>query len=869
MLNRNVIKQNVMFLSITILLFILFGTVLYVGSSQIYEREAKWQHGKTTAQLVSGKKIIEEYFSWSAQNLLFLRDLPNTKDYADSDFESSHYKKIEEKIFRDFARVYKKYSQIKIIDASGHEIVRINKHQDDTTIIVPDSDLRDHRHHPHFQETMKLDKDQMCSSPIGVTIDQEKADGPCISVISFATPLFNSENEKNGILILDISFSEVLEVLPKNMFIQTEEGNIISLKQDGSVNFATSDYIFHDSSGWLYLSDVETIHYATVEFLPGKRFIVAMFHSHPLLKAGLQRLIWVSVLLLALFICLILVIGYINFSRFWALIEAQKAIIFSLVRLTEIRDQETGDHLERTRNYTIILARQLRKKKKYRKILKNEFLEDLYDAASLHDIGKVGIRDAILLKKTMLSDEEYKEMAEHPRIGKQVLQDAIDTFVDAVGMTGCVQNVHQFRNVGSQERVCLQPEVELPSGFAGKFAPLLVSIDEHLLQPPVASEGALEGVSVRGKRQDLRQAPLPVGQVTCDPIEAGEQVGLVVAHGRDEALNALVGPGRHEGEGLTEQPVGGLTVTNFACSPVNHLQGIAEMGEKLRIGIVLSDSPLLFSHRIDIAYKVAFIPRFVQFSFQFQDDAHGFVGATLQVALDLASVSQQMPGVFLDSCRRETGQLLGFLKSAGHIFHQTRNRDPLLLHQFEHRPPGVGLPILASQGQEDGGTDRLDDQQERNALKECLIPSHNHRTHPTVIQIAQDSTRLASGLQTQFADGVDTGCLVKGLLQQHLGGTDRHIAGKGGRQNRACQPLRRHFAAYPIVLGPRLWGGQPPWLGWSRCSRTHNPFLNPLTQRIHTCARNRERLRRPRNQPVGTTLSRYQRQCTHKERFPV
>ncbi|GJQ48066.1 MAG: HD domain-containing protein [Candidatus Kuenenia stuttgartiensis] len=428
MLNRNVIKQNVMFLSITILLFILFGTVLYVGSSQIYEREAKWQHGKTTAQLVSGKKIIEEYFSWSAQNLLFLRDLPNTKDYADSDFESSHYKKIEEKIFRDFARVYKKYSQIKIIDASGHEIVRINKHQDDTTIIVPDSDLRDHRHHPHFQETMKLDKDQMCSSPIGVTIDQEKADGPCISVISFATPLFNSENEKNGILILDISFSEVLEVLPKNMFIQTEEGNIISLKQDGSVNFATSDYIFHDSSGWLYLSDVETIHYATVEFLPGKRFIVAMFHSHPLLKAGLQRLIWVSVLLLALFICLILVIGYINFSRFWALIEAQKAIIFSLVRLTEIRDQETGDHLERTRNYTIILARQLRKKKKYRKILKNEFLEDLYDAASLHDIGKVGIRDAILLKKTMLSDEEYKEMAEHPRIGKQVLQDAIDTF---------------------------------------------------------------------------------------------------------------------------------------------------------------------------------------------------------------------------------------------------------------------------------------------------------------------------------------------------------------------------------------------------------------------------------------------------------
>lgn len=89
------------------------------------------------------------------------------------------------------------------------------------------------------------------------------------------------------------------------------------------------------------------------------------------------------------------------------MIGAQRAIIFSLARLAEHRDIGTGNHLERTRDYSIILAKQLRKNRKYKRIITNEFLEDLYDAAPLHDIGKVGIRDSNLLKESKLTEEEY------------------------------------------------------------------------------------------------------------------------------------------------------------------------------------------------------------------------------------------------------------------------------------------------------------------------------------------------------------------------------------------------------------------------------------------------------------------------------
>jgi putative two-component system response regulator len=206
----------------------------------------------------------------------------------------------------------------------------------------------------------------------------------------------------------------------------------------------------------LNISNVETIHYSTVEFLLGKRLIVAVFHSRLSLKVALQRLIIASIIFFVLFLCLILIISHINILRFRELIGAQKAIISSLAELTEGRDPETGRHLERTRNYCVILAKQLRKSKKYRKIITDEFIEDLYEASPLHDIGKVGIRDAVLLKEGKLTQEEYEEMKKHVIIGKQVLQHAIDKFklkqsFFIVGRNICAYHHEKFNGKGYPE----------------------------------------------------------------------------------------------------------------------------------------------------------------------------------------------------------------------------------------------------------------------------------------------------------------------------------------------------------------------------------------------------------------------------------
>ena len=91
-------------------------------------------------------------------------------------------------------------------------------------------------------------------------------------------------------------------------------------------------------------------------------------------------------------------------------------------------DRETAGHLARTRKYAVAIAKELRKNKKYRKIITKEHIEDLNDAAPLHDIGKVGIRDDILLKESKLTDEEYEEMKRHALIGKKIIKDTIEKY---------------------------------------------------------------------------------------------------------------------------------------------------------------------------------------------------------------------------------------------------------------------------------------------------------------------------------------------------------------------------------------------------------------------------------------------------------
>jgi len=106
----------------------------------------------------------------------------------------------------------------------------------------------------------------------------------------------------------------------------------------------------------------------------------------------------------------------------------QKALVSSLSSLTEGRDPETGSHLERTKQYAMLLAQQIKSDKSHKNKVTDEFIIDIYNASSLHDIGKVGIVDSILLKPGKLTEEEFNEMKRHVTIGSKVLNSAIENY---------------------------------------------------------------------------------------------------------------------------------------------------------------------------------------------------------------------------------------------------------------------------------------------------------------------------------------------------------------------------------------------------------------------------------------------------------
>ncbi len=104
-------------------------------------------------------------------------------------------------------------------------------------------------------------------------------------------------------------------------------------------------------------------------------------------------------------------------------LKTQRATIFALSSLADARDSETGDHLERIRNYSVLLMQLYRLDEDHPEI-NARFLRDLYDSSVLHDIGKVGIPDYILLKKGFLTEDEFEIMKKHPVIGYDALRNA-------------------------------------------------------------------------------------------------------------------------------------------------------------------------------------------------------------------------------------------------------------------------------------------------------------------------------------------------------------------------------------------------------------------------------------------------------------
>jgi len=105
------------------------------------------------------------------------------------------------------------------------------------------------------------------------------------------------------------------------------------------------------------------------------------------------------------------------------LLRTQETVIFGLAKLSESRDPETGDHLDRIAYYSTMLASALRQHPDFCDTVTASYVHLIGISSALHDIGKVGVEDAILRKPSSLTQQERTRMKEHTRVGAECLRE--------------------------------------------------------------------------------------------------------------------------------------------------------------------------------------------------------------------------------------------------------------------------------------------------------------------------------------------------------------------------------------------------------------------------------------------------------------
>jgi len=118
----------------------------------------------------------------------------------------------------------------------------------------------------------------------------------------------------------------------------------------------------------------------------------------------------------------------------------QEVTIRSMGTLAEYRDPETGGHIKRTQDYVRTLAEHLKEHPRFRAQLNPAAIRLLYKSAPLHDIGKVGVPDQILLKPGKLTDEEFAQMKQHTIYGRDAIANS-SADLGAESFLTCAQEI--------------------------------------------------------------------------------------------------------------------------------------------------------------------------------------------------------------------------------------------------------------------------------------------------------------------------------------------------------------------------------------------------------------------------------------------
>ena len=421
---KNFLRENKKILFASVLLLFIFSSLMLFSSNIIYTREKNLVLGNEDTLLSIHSVTIKNYFSDISDDLNFLASKPDTLSFINGSDDSVNAKQDLINSLSKFIMSYKKYESITVLDNTGKEKLKL-LYPNDKGKVLEEEPLKSLDEKIIKDYWQQIDENKFFISTFTISTNPKTSKKIETDI---GVGLYNSKNEKTGLIIAKINLDRISELLPKNMFIQTEEGDLILSQYDEPIIPGKSNYNFNGTDGIIDVSDSSGVHFIKIEYLPKKFLTVASIHDHGLLINTLIILITTLSAFFLFLITLMLYWSFINFKRFKDLADANKAIIFSLAQLAEFRDGGTGEHLDRARQYTVVLAKELSYNKKYRKIINPKFLEELNTASIMHDIGKVGTRDSILLKKSSLTPEEYEEIKKHVLIGANIIENTLSKY---------------------------------------------------------------------------------------------------------------------------------------------------------------------------------------------------------------------------------------------------------------------------------------------------------------------------------------------------------------------------------------------------------------------------------------------------------
>ena len=174
----------------------------------------------------------------------------------------------------------------------------------------------------------------------------------------------------------------------------------------------------------------------------------------------------------------------------------QTRVIESLATLIENRDQDTGDHVVRTKMYVGMIARQMRKYDRYKGILTDQVIAEIESAAPLHDVGKIAVRDMILLKPGKLTAEEFEEMKKHAEKGGQVIRNIFSNIEDDAAFLRIAEEIavshHEKWNGTGYPSGLKGEEIPLPARIMAVADVFDALVSVRVYKPAMTPEAALE-----------------------------------------------------------------------------------------------------------------------------------------------------------------------------------------------------------------------------------------------------------------------------------------------------------------------------------------------------------------------------------------